>query len=375
MTDRDRSIERLLRRAGAPNDERATECLDAETLAALADDTLPAAARRDAEMHLADCGRCQALTAAMIRTEAAAGTTAVEVSRARRAFNWLVPAAAAAAAVGLWVLVPQRATPPAAPAISDQQVAAAPPASAVEAERRDSLESLESRATPQNEAAPTSPTATLADRPAPPPAELARSSPAALEERQEALKLEESASRDSAGNVQSPAPAATAPAAPAPAPVGGSLQASAPAAASAPARETGARESDAVAQQRAAAFSARPAFDIASPNPRIRWRVGPAGTVQRTEDQGVTWTSQQTGGAAELTAGSSPAADVCWIVGRGGIVLRTVDAGRSWQRAALPDAADAVAVAASTSVDAVVTLAGGRRVATSDGGRTWAPVP
>jgi hypothetical protein len=269
--------------------------------------------------------------------------------------------------------MPDQRTPPAAPAISDQQTTAAPPAAAVEAERRDSLESLDSRVTPQNEAAPTSPTRTLADRSSPPPAELARTSPAGLEERQEALKLEESASRDAAGNVQSPAPAATAPAAP----VGGSLQASAPApaSASAPARDTGARESDAVAQQRAAAFRAPAAFDIASPNPRIRWRVGPAGTVQRTEDQGVTWASQQTGVAAEPTAGSSPAADVCWIVGRGGIVLRTVDAGRSWQRAALPDAADAVAVTASTEVDAVVTLAGGRRVATSDGGRSWTPAP
>ena len=368
MTDRDRSIERLLRRAGASNDERATECLDAETLAALADDTLPAAVRRDAEAHLADCDRCQALTAAMVRTDAT-GTMAVEVSRTRRAFNWLVPAAAAATAVALWVLVPDQQTPPAAPAISDQQTTAAPPAAAVGAERRDSRQSLDSRATPQNEAAPTAPTATLADRPSPPPAELARPSPAGPEERQEALKVEELASRDSAGNVQSP-PAESVP-------VGGSLQASAPAppSASAPARDTGARETDAVAQQRAAAFRASAAVDIASPNPRIRWRVGPAGTVQRTEDQGATWASQQTGVTAELIAGSSPAADVCWIVGRGGIVLRTVDAGRSWQRAALPDAADAVAVTASTGVDAVVTLAGGRRVATSDGGRSWVPVP
>ena len=370
MTDRDRSIERLLRRAGASNDERATECLDPETLAALADDTLPAAVRRDAEAHLADCDRCQALTAAMVRTDAT-GTMAVEVSRTRRAFNWLVPAAAAATAVALWVLVPDQRTQPAAPAISDQQTTAAPPAAAVEAERRDSRESLDSRATPQNEAAPTAPTATLADRPSPPPAERARTSPAGPEERQEGLKLEESASRDSAGNVQSPAPAATAPAAP----VGESLQASAPASAPAPARDTGARESDAVAQQRAAAFRARAAFDIASPNPRIRWRVGPAGTVERTEDQGATWASQPTGVTAELIAGSSPAADVCWIVGRGGIVLRTVDAGRSWQRAALPDAADAVAVTASTGVDAMVTLASGRRVATSDGGRSWIPAP
>src|SRR5687767_6565917 len=304
MTDRDRSIERLLRRAGASNDERATECLDAETLAALADDTLPAAVRRDAEAHLADCDRCQALTAAMVRTDAT-GTMAVEVSRTRRAFNWLVPAAAAATAVALWVLVPDQRTPPPAPAISDQQTSAAPPTAAVETERRDSLEP---RAIPENEVAPASPTASLADRPSPAPAELARTSPPGLEERQEALKVEELASRDSAGNVQSPPPTESVP-------VGGSLQASAPASASAPARDTGARESDAVAQQRAAAFRAGAAFDIASPNPRIRWRVGPAGTVQRTEDQGVTWTSQQTGVAAELIAGSAPAADVCWIVG------------------------------------------------------------
>lgn len=344
MTDRDRSIERLLRHAVAPSDELSGQCLDAETLAALADDTLPAAARRDAEMHLADCGRCQALIVAMARTEPPAGTMAVEVSRARRAFIWLVPAAAAAAAVALWVLVPDQ---PTAPPISDQQASAVPPAAAVETERRDSLEAPARR---PGENASTGRTGQQIS-----PADLARMSPASPEVRQEALKLEES-----------PPVAAEAPRPAAAPPVAEGLQDSG--------RAASTPEADAVGQQRAAA-SARATFEIASPNPRIRWRVGPAGTVQRTEDQGVTWTSQQIGVAAELTAGNSPAADVCWLVGRGGIVLRTIDAGRSWQRAALPGAAEAITITASTGVDAVVTLADGRRLATSDGGRTWAPLP
>src|SRR5688572_11437634 len=112
-TDRDRSIERLLRQARSTDATApAGDCPDAETLATLADDTLPAEARREVEEHVVDCHRCQTLTAAIARADAPVGAAAADMPAwRRRALNWLVPAAAAATAVALWVLVPGQRTP------------------------------------------------------------------------------------------------------------------------------------------------------------------------------------------------------------------------------------------------------------------------
>ncbi len=81
------------------------ECLDDETLAALADGALDAAAREAVMPHLAACQRCRDVVAAVARTLAdgavASQVTALE-GRARR--GWLrigLPAAAAAIFVAL----------------------------------------------------------------------------------------------------------------------------------------------------------------------------------------------------------------------------------------------------------------------------------
>ena len=103
-----KSINRLLREA---LEERAaaaapTGCLDAETAAAFADDTLSAHERSGAEAHVADCARCQALLAALARTMPPA------VTRAwwrRPAIAWLAPLTVAAAAAIVWVGIPRRA--------------------------------------------------------------------------------------------------------------------------------------------------------------------------------------------------------------------------------------------------------------------------
>ena len=140
-SDRDQSIERLLRAlprsgGGTSHDEN---CPDAETLAALADNTLISAVRREIETHVADCDRCQMLTAALVRSEGLTGLPASEAgpvhSWKRRAVNWLVPAAAAATAVALWVIVPgqRAAVVPDGPEL-DRQIAIAPPGSTREAQ-------------------------------------------------------------------------------------------------------------------------------------------------------------------------------------------------------------------------------------------------
>src|SRR5207342_205571 len=88
-----------------------TRCLDAETAAAFADDTLSPHERSGAEAHVADCARCQAMLAALARTMPPA------VARAwwrRPAVEWLAPLAVAAAAAIVWVSVPRQT--PVAPA-------------------------------------------------------------------------------------------------------------------------------------------------------------------------------------------------------------------------------------------------------------------
>ena len=113
--------------------------------------------------------------------------------------------------------------------------------------------------------------------------------------------------------------------------------------------------------------------EVLSPDPRIRWRVGPGSVVQHSADSGATWVTQQTGASAALTAGSAPAADVLWIVGRQGVVMRTTDRGRQWQRVPFPQTADLAAIAATSTRNATVVTTDGRRFATDDGGVTWSP--
>src|SRR5262245_13527789 len=78
-------------------------CLDAETLAAWAEETLSSRDRSAAEAHAADCARCQAMLAAMARTTPAV----VEAPWWRvHMMAWMVPMSAAAAALILWIALP-----------------------------------------------------------------------------------------------------------------------------------------------------------------------------------------------------------------------------------------------------------------------------
>ncbi len=103
---------------------------------------------------------------------------------------------------------------------------------------------------------------------------------------------------------------------------------------------------------------------------KVVWRLGPAGSIERSTDGGATWQRQASGVSADLLAGSAPSPTVCWAVGRGGIVLRTTD-GNSWSQLGSPTAQDLTAIVAVDADQATVTTADGKRYATTDGGRTW----
>ena len=350
--ERDQAVDQLLRQSlrTTPLGEVTDSCLDAETLAAWVDGTLPRVALEGAEVHVADCARCQSLLAAMARTDAAVAHP--EPERAgRRWLGWLVPLTAAAAAAVLWIAVPRQTSAPLAPVTDIQERAADTNTQAPTATQQSAAPS---------EPAPARERAAFDDRlQAPPPAkadqqeppaqgavgQLAARAPAEELRRDTASLEDQSARRENA---------AAAPAAPPP---------SAPAAGQpAPTLRTFGTLAETVT------LTAVP-LEIRSPDPSVRWRIT-GSIVERSTDAGANWVAVPIGVQAVLTAGASPSTSVLWVVGRGGVVLLTVD-GRSWRRLPFPETTDLSSVRAMDAQTASVTTADGRIFNTADGGVTW----
>lgn len=339
----DRLLPGALRaRAGAaPGD-----CLDAETLAAWADEALDARERAGAEAHAADCARCQALLAAMVRS--LPPPSAAKSPFRGRSLWWLAALTPVAAALVVWFAVPGRApVQQSESAAAVDQVApssqpaprSAPPANAPAAVRTDTA--LQS---------------TLANEP---------QSMLAKERNAEALERKASPAPPAGVNAVSE-PATTMAAAPAPG--------AAPAASPAPAADAAARREAASAPARASAFADAVERVIVSSNPATRFRLLPGGGVQRSADGGATWRTEVTGAAQTLMAGASPSPSVCWLIGRSGTVLLSTD-GRSWRRLGFPETVDLRSVSATDDEGATVTTVDGRAFVTTDGGQTWSRAP
>jgi hypothetical protein len=339
----DATIDRLLagRATRSPDDaiDTTDACLDADTLAAWADDALDAGALAAAEAHAADCARCQAMLAAMARTTPLAPAQAV-APWWKPALRWLVPLTAAAAAVLVWTIVPQRdgrenvrqvsesadTTPP-PPSAQPAPVAVPPPASAVTpTPRRETQTSAEAKDVDLSRLS----------------AEIAKAEGAKAENDKktpaDARALADASTRTDRARTAAEN-AAAAPAAPAP-----------------PMAKT-------------YSFGA-PATVIVSSNPASRWRILQGGQLQHSADGGATWQTQTTGVSDTLSGGSSPSPSVCWLVGPRGIVLRTTD-GRSWTRIPFPEVVPLTSIRATDDQTATVTTEDGRQFVTEDGGRTW----
>jgi hypothetical protein len=355
-----------------------SECLDAETLAAWADGGLDRQQAALTETHLSNCGQCQELLAALTQTLPATGTKATSATTHWR--WWMVPMTAAAA-VALWMVVPNQrylAVPdePAAelaqgsPPVAQEPIAAAP--------------------------------ATPVPVPAPPPAATAPAAtprPAATQPARE---------RARADDLRKPAPAQefldaaerTAPPAPLPAPqamvAGRDAAAESKVAAPPAATSTGAAAANraaaapapapappssppvvnpaaeppfVTAPAPAAATGAEAATQVVSPDSRFRWRYSAAG-LDYSSNGGSTWEQVSAAIGRFITAGASPAPTVCWLVARGGSVYVTVD-GRNFFRARFPEITNLTGVTATSGTAATVTTADGRTFVTSDGGATW----
>ncbi len=342
------------------------EHLDAELVAAWADGSLDPQARAAAEAHAADCMRCQAMLAAMVRTEPAAAEPARGWLDAR--VRWLVPLATAAAAVMLWVGLSRDLLAPGSPPQvltqmekqTEPNVGRAPaPAPLPQAQPTEASKRVEpDPATRQRAVA--SPPAPPARTQAPPVPE----KPAAADESVVALDAVRR-ERTSARPALTPPPAATvtppAAATPPQAPPGTGV------APSAAGERTDVRTRARFGQQSATALR-----EVASPDPTVRWRVGAGGAIHRSTDAGKTWVPHESGVTLELFSASAPSRDVCWIVGRSGVVLLTTD-GATWRRLTFPEPADLRAVVATDARTAAVTTRDGRVFRTFDGGFTWQP--
>jgi hypothetical protein len=329
---RDQSVERLLKESfrASARTSQPSSCLDAETLAAWIDGSLAGGQLTAAREHLADCVDCQATLAAFARTTS---PQAIPEPWWRRGLSarWLVPVAATATVIAIWVAAPrdEYTRQPEQPTTAVGQVAA-----------------------PQTES--TAEPAAREDRQSPAGADARSPQRAAPELRREAA-AGKAAPADENKEQRDNASLAAGNAAPAP-------QAAAPDSTFAGRARLGA--------QLESVAPAPPRIEIISPDASIRWRIGPAGVAEYSADAGATWEATPTGVGTDLTAGASPSGAVCWVVGRAGTVLRTTD-GKQWQRLMFPLAVDLAAIQATDARTATVTTMDGRRFTTVDGGTTW----
>ena len=329
------------------------ECLDAETLAAWADDTIGRDERRAAEAHAADCGRCQALIAAMAQT----APPAMERAWWRAPLmGWLVPLTAAAAALLVWVIVPGTPRGPSS-RLASNTIEQEPPASSAAVQPPDislpppAADAARVNSPRETAAARGNARRSAADRSNSAPAAMAK----ALSEVAGAVPPAPSMPRPAASALPQQ-PAETDRTAPGGPPVGGQRAAVA--------------QLELTSARTLLLEARRLTTVIAATSPDSQWRIMANGAVQHSTDGGTTWELQPTGVTVMLTAGASPAPSICWLVGPKGIVLLSTD-GRSWRRIAFPDSADLTSVRATDDRSATVNTSDGRAFSTTDGGQTW----
>jgi photosystem II stability/assembly factor-like uncharacterized protein len=118
-----------------------------------------------------------------------------------------------------------------------------------------------------------------------------------------------------------------------------------------------------------------------APGGKQLWRVGPAGSLEHSKDEGLNWIQQISGVYTDLVAGSAPSAKVCWIVGNAGTILRTTNGGTHWTKLDSPVTNDLTGVRADDAKHAWIWFVADQQTGlvktyqTSDGGRTWSSAP
>lgn len=295
--DRDRRLEDGLKHElrAAGSGPAPSSCLDAETVAAWMEGGLDSQAIVMAEAHASNCDRCQALLGTVARTTPA---TAVAEPRSAGLWRWwFAPLAATAAAVTVWMVVPQgQLPPPPAPTAADS---AAPEASLA---RRDA-EVAVTQAPPAAVQPEAKDQTTLGRQKADAPT--ARAEAAAPKREAQSLEARERPA-EAAKVAEATAEGQVAQAAPPAAPAAGLR-----------------RQAEPEADPQITARS--------SPSPNVIWSVGRGGMVMLATD-GRTFLRvpfPETADLTAVTAEDERRADVTTADGR---VFRTADGGRTWTR-------------------------------------------
>jgi hypothetical protein len=351
--------------------------IDAETLAAWTDHSLPADAAAAVELHLSNCDRCQEVLAAFVRSEPAAGAVILPFW-SRRPIQWSAAGLAAAAAIVAMIYIGR---PPTAPepvtTVAQQEIDALRPVAPLPAPT----------ATKETAAEPAA--RSLDDR----AARLEKSTIGAAEARADKkIAAPKPAAEAALPGVAAPPPAVP-PSPPTTAPVTTMGQQGAAAATPPPPPTVSVSESafrdmsstfevvppdlSFAMARRADAAAARGAGGggrggAAGSTAATRWRVTGGTLIERTTDAGKTWTAMELQPAltTRLTAGAATSPVVCWFVGANGVVLVTTD-GRTLRRMSVPETVTLMGVTAEDGLRATVFTADGRRFTTIDGGLTW----
>jgi len=417
--DQDKVSARLLRQSlGDPGDA----CPEPEILAAYFERSLDAEETARYERHFSQCARCREQIAAMDR---AAESVLAGRSDTRQAARWawlwdwrvVAPVTALLILAAVWIVrqpaarkVAEIKTPPPLVAMNGPSDQAAAPQAAPEATREPKVASPNTSATGERALQPQEKQEL----------DVAKQQSQAQNQLQldELRKKESVAKRDSGianGNgaaIGGAAASTAAPAAPSPAPpalVADASAVPAPSAqrvtvesavqgTSAPVKAKSASSSNyesALTQQTQAqqvqvqtvtqaqavtlaAVEKHPAGNvIATPDPKVLWRIVAGTAVELSKDGGATWKKQQLRSFEanpQITAGFAPTVKICWLVGRDGVILLTRDAAH-WVPIPPPVNTDFVGVTAQDNFSATITAADGRKFSTEDAGDHWNPAP
>lgn len=371
------------------------DCPSPDELSAFADGALSGDELSAMVVHLSTCARCQDIVSAVVRLSAATDLPEAPTRRpggevvafpappGRRMWRWVVPVAAATAAVLAWVVVspvePRRAPAVAedAPTVRNEVPSIGPLPEAVggdaRAERSPSLPDRAvgasggdgARNSDGTAAAPVVVRPGLADSPTGLSAAAAGSDVTAAPANDEARR------QAAPAGIQAPAD---------PSPVAAaeakrrSVEGALPAAPSpaAPAENRAAPPRDRPNRAVAGAGAGAAAALSRTPSPSRRWRVE-SGVFEESRDDGQTWRAFRLPAGARVTVAEPAAPDVWWLAGPAGLVLR-IEGGRV-SEAARPSSSDINVLRATSASGAVVGTSDGHLYETRDEGRTWQPQP
>jgi len=404
--NRDRAMGGMLRQS-LGNARSEENCLDAETIAAYYEHSLDAPLISKCEEHLAQCARCRQQIAMMARAESSAPARVEAKSSWIWDWRLIAPAAAALLVLTVWgvrhsspIVTPPKAPeslvamskPQETPSQLPPQVTTLPELSAA-AEKSKSTplkkldrlaptpqvpqfeasdaRSSQSSKKPSNAAASEQSSDESLKKPA---ATIAPEAPAAAKSLSGGAEVNSpTVALQAPPTVPAPGSSAASdltngPAAQANEIAGNHLSTTKQAQSAGRIREYAAADQAPVRQgeQRSAETI------IATPDPKVLWRITGGGFVERSEDMGATWNGQLPLAKAKLTAGAAPTAKTCWLVGEGGAILLTQD-GSHWSKIPPPVPANFVSVTAKSVSSAIITTSDGQKFTTSDGGKKWTP--